>query len=99
MGRTTATIRDIDPERDPILRLDCMDCLMSTQQVQRVKVMQPDGTILDNVNAKFRKIPDFKLKKSEPAPYRMSLEGAKIGRALACLSDRYRAFAQEEGMP
>jgi hypothetical protein len=67
--------------------------------VQRIKVMQPDGTLVDNVNAKFHEIQEFKLQKSEPAPYRMSLEGARVGRALGHMSNRYRAFAQEEGMP
>jgi hypothetical protein len=53
MGRMTATIRDIDPERNPILRLDHIDCLSKTQQVQLIKVIQPNGTLVDNVNAKF----------------------------------------------
>ena len=99
MGRTTATIRDIDPEREPILRLDRMDCLLNWQTVQRIKKMQPDGTLVDTVNAKFREIQEFKLKKSDPAPYRMSLEGERVRRALGCMSDRYRAMAREENMP
>jgi hypothetical protein len=42
---------------------------------------------------------EFKLQELDPAPYRMSLEGARIGRDLGCMSDQYCAFAQEEGMP
>ena len=99
MGRTTATIRDIDPEREPILRLDRMDCLMNYQTVRRIKKMLPDGTLVDTYNAKFREIQELKLKKSDPAPYRMSLEGERVRRALGCMSDRYCAMAREENMP
>ena len=58
--------------------------------------MQPDGTLADNVNAKFWEMQEFKLQELDPAPYRMSLEGARIGRALRCKSDQHCAFAQEE---
>jgi hypothetical protein len=61
--------------------------------------MQPDGTLVDNVNAKFHEIQKFKLQKSEPAPYQMSLEGARVGMALGCMGDQYLAFAREENMP
>jgi hypothetical protein len=50
MGERNATIRDIDPDRDPMLRLETMDPLSWSHRVKRVKVMQPDGTLLTTHN-------------------------------------------------
>jgi len=99
MGRRTATVRDIDPNRDPMLRLDTMDYLRRDHCVQRIKVLQPDGTMVENIDAKWREIQEFRLHKSAPAPYRMSVDGARVGRLLGRLSDQYLASAEELGMP
>ena len=98
MGRRTATVRDIDPHRDPMLRLDTMDYLRD-HCVQRIKVLQQDGSLVENMDAKWREIQEFRLKKSDPASYCMSIEGARVGRLLGQLSDQYLATAEELGMP
>lgn len=82
LGKRTATIRDIDPDRSPILRLDTQDPLLDTHQVQRIQVLQPNGTLINNPNPQFREIKEYRLKKSRPAPYRMSLNGERVARAL-----------------
>jgi hypothetical protein len=46
----------------------------------------------------WRRIKEFKLKKSEEAPYRMSTEGARVGSLWRGLSEKYMAFAEEQGM-
>jgi hypothetical protein len=101
-GWRTATIRDIDPKRmsNP-LRLDNMDCLNMYHCVRRHKVLQPDGTLLEipEDQHKWRWIKEFKLKKSKPAPYRMSTEGRRVGSLWRGLTDEYMAFAEEQGMP
>ncbi len=78
MRRMTATIRDIDPERDPILMLDCMDCLSKRQQVQRIKVMQPDGTLVDNVNATFERYKSLSCKSQTLLPTECLLRVQKL---------------------
>ena len=98
-GRRYATIRDIDPNRDPPLRLDNMECLDMYHLVSRHKILQPDGTLLDNEDGKVGWIREFKLKKSKPAPYRMSTEGARLGALWSGLTDQYMAVAEEQGMP
>lgn len=98
-GRRYATIRDIDPNRDPPLRLDNMECLDMYHLVSRHKIRQPDGTLLDNEDGKVGWIKEFKLKKSKPAPYRMSTEGARLGALWSGLTDEYMALAEEQGMP
>jgi hypothetical protein len=89
-GWRTATIRDIDPKRmsNP-LRLDNMDCLNMYHCVRRHKVLQPDGTLreIPEDQHKWRWIKEFKLKKSQPAPYRMSTEGRRVGSLWRGLTD------------
>lgn len=69
-------IRDIDPER----RLYTMDPLQRTHQVKRIKMCQPDGTMLDNEEAAWRDIAEYKLVKSAEALYCRSAEGSRISR-------------------
>ncbi len=75
----TATIRGINPNHDPPLRLDNMEYLDMYHDVKCIKIWQPDRTLLDKENGKIGWIRDFKLKKLEPAPYRISTEGARLG--------------------
>jgi hypothetical protein len=89
-GRRIATIRDIDHNHDPPLRLDNMEYLDMYHLVQRYKIQQPDGKILDNEKTgKVDWIRDFKLKKSKPAAYRMSTEGARLGALWSGLPDMH----------
>jgi hypothetical protein len=100
-GWRTATIRDIDPTciTHP-LRLDNMDCLNMYESVARYKILQPDGTLVEILEPRrWRWIKEFKLKKSKPAPYRMSTEGARVGSLWRGLSDKVIAMAEEQGMP
>jgi hypothetical protein len=99
-GWTTATIRDIDPKRkDNPLRLDNMDCLNMYFSVAWYKILQPDGMLLAVPEPRsWRWIKEFKLKKSKPAPYWMSTEGASVGSLWRGLSDKYMGFAKEHGM-
>ncbi len=61
MGERYATVREINPDRYLILRLDTMDPLHCTHKVKRVKIMQPDGTLIDNDEPTWREIAEFKI--------------------------------------
>jgi hypothetical protein len=62
--------------------------------------LQPDGTLVEIPEPRhWRWIKEFKLKKSKPAPYRMSTEGARVGSLWRGLSDKVIAMAEEQGMP
>ena len=76
-----------------------MECLDMYHLVSRHKTLQPDGTLRDNEDGKVGWIREFKLKKSKPAPYRMSTEGARLGALWSGLTDQYMAVAEEQGMP
>jgi hypothetical protein len=82
VGERYGTIRDIDPDRDPILRLNTMDPLQSTHRVKRVKIMQSDGTLVENAAATWKEISEYRIKKSAEAPYQISREGAGVGSIL-----------------
>jgi hypothetical protein len=77
-----------------------MDCLNMYFSVARYKILQPDGSLVEIPEPRtWRWIKEFKLKKSKPAPYRMSTEGARVGSLWRGLTDEYMAFAEEQGMP
>jgi hypothetical protein len=47
-----------------------------------LKAIQPDGTYVDIEDGLYHEIQEFKLKKSDPALYRMTVEGARVGKLL-----------------
>ncbi len=53
------------------------------------KILQPDGTLVENPEPQSsRWIKEFKLKKSKEMPYRMSTEGARVGSLSRGLSGK-----------
>jgi hypothetical protein len=76
-----------------------MDPLQSTHRVKCVKIMQSDGTLVENAAATWREISEYRVKKSAEAPYQISRKGARVGSILGRLSNEYVTVAWRDGMP
>jgi hypothetical protein len=60
------------------------------------KRVQEDGMLVDDKNAEWRRLQQFKFNKFKHVEYQMSTEGARLGRLLEHLSDQYLAVTEED---
>lgn len=98
-GERIATVIQVRPKEDPILRLDNNEVLLSTAQVKRIRVMKR-GTLEEHPQGLYREIQEFKLQKAGPLPgYHKSTEAQRLGKVMQRFQDQYMQIAEEHGMP
>ena len=96
----TATVMEVDPEKDIPLRLSNNDCLEPMKEVKRIKVMNC-GVLQDHPRGIFRYIAEFKLVKAGPLPghKRKSMEAVRLENIMGRFTRDYLRVADEQGMP
>jgi len=98
-GERVATVVQVRPKEDPILRLDNNEVLLSTTQVKRIRVMKR-GALEEHPQGLYREIREFKLLKAGPLPgYQKSIEARRLGKIVQKLQDQYIQTAEQQGMP
>lgn len=100
-GERTATVIEVIPENNPMIRLDNMGIIDPTSSLKRIKILA-NGTLIDNPNPKWRWLEEFYLipgKLNTGTKYQKSVLGQHVGNLMKRLKRQSMEYAKELGMP
>ena len=100
-GERTATVIEVIPENNPMIRLDNMGIIDPMSSLKRIKTVV-NGTLIDNPNPKWRWLEEFLLIPGtikDNKNYRKSRLGQHVGNVLKRLKRQSMELSKELGMP
>ncbi len=100
-GERTATVVEVIPENNPMIRLDNWGIIDPDKLIKRVKVVA-NGTTIENPNPTWRNLEEFILipgKIKDSKKNRKSVLGQHVGMLMKRLKRQSMELAAEQGMP